>query len=1200
MTIRSFCPEKPDLGFVSFRPLLLSLALIAQAPFLSGQSDPLHLKSGPAMASYVTDHPELLHIRRSDGHWKGRAYLVLQFDHTLSVAERARLEALGLVLLDPLRTHAWAVSAPVGTDLAPLRTIGLTGVLLFKAEHKIDPPLAKAMKANDLKALHEVILVPWPNVDAEALGDLLNISVDERGTMHARVDRATLLHMAGHAGVQWVGLEPEEGKPESLRGRTYHRVHGIGPGVIGSPGLDGSGVTVVVNDDGFVGPHIDFKGRTSQDDVLSDLTGTHGDMCAGIVGGAGNRDPSTAGMAPGAELIIRQYQGDLPDTETLHQLSGAVIFSSSYSNGCNAGYTETTQRVDQEVVDNPSILQVFSAGNEGQNDCGYGAGPVWGTISGGHKIAKHVIATANITDTDQLVASSSRGPSADGRIKPDIAAFGNGHISTAPDHGYLTGSGTSAAAPGIAGTAALLYQAWRDQFGNDPPSALIKALLLNTADDAGTAGPDYEYGWGTVNATRAWQQIVTEQWTSGTVDQGGTALHTLQVPPGLAEVRTMLYWMDPAGPLLAANSLVNDLDLSASDPQAAFHLPWALSIAPDPVQLAAGAFKAEDHVNNVEQVHVMSPEAGTWSFTVSGFDVPDGPQAYFLVHTFITPGPELAYPLGGEHLDASDNHRFRWNSTNTMDAILPSLSLDSGQTWLPLTPLAANARSLVHNFNNITVTDALFRVQQGSSVSESAVFSVMRKTTPPTVVVNCPDSARISWEPVPDALGYVVHLLGDRYMDSVNVTTDTVFTVHGLSAVHEDWFAVTAMGPQGILSERSIAAQRPQELVACVVQRDLLVEEFISPSSTPLSCQPGDPPVTVVVRNAGSSDVQGFEMGLRVNAGPPVLFTRTDTITAGGVKTIALPPTALNLIADEENVLEVWAHWVNEDFPVNDTLAIVVSPLGSLVALPWSEDMTSIDVCVLPSVCNQDCDLGNDLIGGTIEIGGGIAWRCDTSGTLTPNTGPTFDHTSGDAQGRYLYMESSGSCAGEQAVFLSPCMDLPTGSTFALSFWYHMFGSGMGELHLDFLSDGVWTTDVMVPIVGDQGDQWSRQWVDLSAFTGTTVNVRFRGINGTGGTSDIALDDILVDNSVSIAEPPGTVLTILPGTAPGMFIVQPPAGVGGNCDMVVFDVRGQRVQRLVATASQPIAVDLRALPAGLYLLRWSDPHRTLSARVVRP
>ncbi|MBK8341210.1 MAG: S8 family serine peptidase [Flavobacteriales bacterium] len=534
VTIRTIC-RRSD-ATVRLPPSCYPWQLRCPAPFLSGQADALQLRSGPALASSVIDHPELLQVRRSDGHWQGRAYRVLQFDHTLSVIERARLEALGLMLLDPLRPHAWVVSAPIGTDLAPLRAIGLTGVLLFKAAHKIDPPLANKFEANDPKALHDVILVPWPNVDAEALGDLLNIPADAHGTLHARVDRTALLRMVGHAGVQWAGIEPEEGKPESLRGRTYHRVHGIGPGVIGSPGLDGSGVTVVVNDDGFVGPHIDLKGRTSQDDVLGDLTGTHGDMCAGIVGGAGNIDPTTVGMAPGADLIIRQYQGDLPDTETLHQLSGAVIFSSSYSDGCNAGYTETTQRVDQEVVDNPSILQVFSAGNEGQR---------------------------------------------------------------------------------------------------------------NTADDIGTTGPDYEYGWGTVNATRAYEQIVSEQWVTGTVDQGGTATHTLQVPPDLAEVRTMLYWMDPAGPLFAATSLVNDLDLVASDPLATTHLPWALSIAPDPVQLAAGAFKDEDHLNNVEQVHAVAPEPGTWTFTVSGFDVPDGPQDYFLVHTFI------ARPAGGPSVGAA-------------------------------------------------------------------------------------------------------------------------------------------------------------------------------------------------------------------------------------------------------------------------------------------------------------------------------------------------------------------------------------------------------------------------------------------------------------------------------------------------------------------------------------------------------------------
>ncbi|MBK9075439.1 MAG: hypothetical protein IPL77_10770 [Flavobacteriales bacterium] len=68
-----------------------------------------------------------------------------------------------------------------------------------------------------------------------------------------------------------------------------------------------------------------------------------------------------------------------------------------------------------------------------------------------------------------------------------------------------------------------------------------------------------------------------------------------------------------------------------------------------------------------------------------------------------------------------------------------------------------------------------------------------------------------------DASSYIVHKLGDRYMDSVSVTANTAFTFHGLSAIHDDWFAVTAIGPQGILAERSLATQRPSNswLVWC-------------------------------------------------------------------------------------------------------------------------------------------------------------------------------------------------------------------------------------------------------------------------------------------------------------------------------------------------------------------------------------------------
>ena len=128
------------------------------------------------------------------------------------------------------------------------------------------------------------------------------------------------------------------------------------------------------------------------------------------------------GMAPGSYMHIRQYNSSMSGTIQLHQDSAVLIFSSSYSNGCNGGYTTTTALVDQEIYNNPNLMQTFSAGNSNFNDCGYGAGNQWGNITGGHKIGKNVIATANLDNEDVVASNSSRGPASDGRIKPDISA----------------------------------------------------------------------------------------------------------------------------------------------------------------------------------------------------------------------------------------------------------------------------------------------------------------------------------------------------------------------------------------------------------------------------------------------------------------------------------------------------------------------------------------------------------------------------------------------------------------------------------------------------------------------------------------------------------------------------------------------------------------------------------------------------------
>ncbi|MFM8487951.1 MAG: S8 family serine peptidase, partial [Bacteroidota bacterium] len=100
-------------------------------------------------------------------------------------------------------------------------------------------------------------------------------------------------------------------------------------------------------------------------------------------------------------------------------------------------------------------------------------GNQWGNITGGHKMAKNAIATANLQADGTLETSSSRGPAYDGRLKPDIAANGTDQGSTNPGNTYQVFGGTSGAAPGIAGCLAQLTQAYRTQYSETPAAALL-------------------------------------------------------------------------------------------------------------------------------------------------------------------------------------------------------------------------------------------------------------------------------------------------------------------------------------------------------------------------------------------------------------------------------------------------------------------------------------------------------------------------------------------------------------------------------------------------------------------------------------------------------------------------------------------------------------------------------------------------------
>lgn len=145
-------------------------------------------------------------------------------------------------------------------------------------------------------------------------------------------------------------------------------------------------------------------------------------------------------------------------------------------------------------------------------------------------------------------------------------------------------------------------------------------------------------------------------------------------------------------------------------------------------------------------------------------------------------------------------------------------------------------------------------------------------------------------------------------------------------------------------------------------------------------------------------------------------------------------------------------------------------------------------------------------------------WNIDNGGTPSTNTGPDIDHTLGNGSGIYVFTEATSGSAGDEAMLISPCIAIDPGASGAtVSFWYHMYGSGMGTLHID-LHDGTnWIDDFSPAISGQQQssevDAYLERSINVDAYAGQSIQIRFRAERGSNFRSDIAIDDFMVSES---------------------------------------------------------------------------------------
>ncbi len=615
-----------------------------------------------------------------------QGYVLLQLNGPLNDDWRDQLEALQVNLLEYIPNNTW--SSRVNRD--QLRAIH--ALPFVRAIGKLYPgdKLPASLLANELsphaqmgnQISLDVSFQPDQTI-TQALAALQNIGASvaqhefsSGQQLHITLPARHLLDLANLEAVRWVEEPAAPIMQNNVSSANLIQVSALQQQL---PDLLGTGVKI----GGWEGgtpqiDHPDLAGRIiiAQGSANSD----HATHVTGTLIGSGKNNSQARGMAPAAQYIGYDFFGDIP-AELAQAMVSYGIYLSNHSWGYMAGWTEDyygsgwtwfgnpkeeqdsnfgrysslTQQWDNYVVRYDGVV-VKSVGNN-RNDYGAPVGAAHHHLGDSitlyydsHKIdsgydsleivasAKNIIAVGAVDDNGGMASFSGWGPTDDGRIKPDLVANGVSVLSTFANSNYGVMSGTSMAAPVITGALALLTELYGRYFPGELGAATAKALLIHTATDLGNRGPDYQYGWGMVNANAAANLIRNDQGSGqylrrASLNSGGELTLPITVSAASPELRATIAWTDPAGSPAAASALVNDLDLELIAPDGTIHYPFTLGGLADPA--AAARQDRANHIDNVEQVLVNNPQPGQWQLRIRSYRV-HGSQNFTLISTSIS------------------------------------------------------------------------------------------------------------------------------------------------------------------------------------------------------------------------------------------------------------------------------------------------------------------------------------------------------------------------------------------------------------------------------------------------------------------------------------------------------------------------------------------------------------------------------------
>ncbi|MEQ1749043.1 MAG: S8 family serine peptidase [Prosthecobacter sp.] len=429
----------------------------------------------------------------------------------------------------------------------------------------------------------------------------------------------------------------------------------------------------------------------------------------------------------------------------------------------------------------------------------------------GYSGSKNVITVGAVTDardaagnrslgSSSIAVFSNWGPTDDGRIKPDIVAVGVDVLSAASsgDDRQSLKDGTSMASPGACGSALLLQELYSDKFsGVAMRASTLKALILHTADDLGSAGPDYIFGWGMMNTKKAADQILAHKNAPVNNHMIEDALTTTQPSKSysfawnqIGPIRVTICWTDPAGTAQggldnSTANLVNDLDVRVTGPGGTT-LPYVLN----PASPGTAATTGDNVRDNVEQVYIAAPTMGTYTVTVNHKGTltgVNGRQNFSLIHEGLrseAPVIRLSTKLLAFSTSPSsspDSYSFTVQNTGVRTL---NYSITDNASWLHVNPVSGSATN--------GETDTLFLGFTTSSLA-SGVYTGR-------VYVTAPDAATAELEVRLTVTGNTVPLAQ---------ALDTAETVS--SSGSAPWYGQTALTHDSADAARSAPVKDNQD-----------------------------------------------------------------------------------------------------------------------------------------------------------------------------------------------------------------------------------------------------------------------------------------------------------------------------------------------------------------------------------------------------